>query len=74
MQTQTAPPRRWLSQAEAAEYIGVAERTIRHYVAQGRLRAYRIDGSRLIRIDLNELDALLGPVTPDTSAGGEHGG
>lgn len=55
-------PRRWLSQAEAAEYLGVTDRTIRNYIARGQLRAHRPRGSRLIRIDLHELEDLLRPI------------
>lgn len=54
--------RRWVSQAEAAEYLGVTTRTIRRYIAIGLLPASRIRGSRLIRIDRADLDALLRPI------------
>lgn len=54
--------RRWLSQAQAAEYLGVTDRTIRSYVARGTLKANRVRGSRLIRIDRAELDALMRPI------------
>lgn len=54
--------RRWLSQAEAGEYIGVTERTIRHYIATGRLPACRVRGSRLVRVSLADLDALMRPI------------
>ena len=33
--------------------------TIRKFIREGRITEYR-GGSRLIRVDLNELDALLG--------------
>ena len=51
--------RRWLSQAEAAEYLGVTDRTIRRYIAAGVVKGRRLPGSRLIRIDRRELDAAL---------------
>ncbi|WP_137292021.1 helix-turn-helix domain-containing protein [Nocardioides dongxiaopingii] len=51
--------RRWLSQAEAAEYLGVTDRTVRNYVARGSLPAHRVRGSRLVRIDRADLDALV---------------
>lgn len=51
--------RRWLSQAEAAEYLGVNPRTIRGYIARGVLPAHRVTGSRLVRIDRAALDAML---------------
>lgn len=53
---------RWLNQAEAAEYLGVTDRTVRYYIARGVLPAGRIKGSRLIRIDRADLDALVDPI------------
>jgi excisionase family DNA binding protein len=52
--------------AEAADYIGANPRTIRRYIAAGRLTGYRV-GPRLIRVDLDELEALLRPI-PAVSA------
>lgn len=63
------PDRRWLSQAEAAVRLGVTDRTIRTYIARGALRASRIRGSRLVRIDSRELDAILTPI-PSAVDGG----
>jgi len=53
-----SPPRRWATLAHAAESIGVSERTLRRMIAAGRVTGYRA-GPRLIRVDLNELDAVL---------------
>lgn len=53
-------PRRYASQQEAADYIGVTSRTIRQMIADGRLTGYR-SGSRLVRVDLNELDEAMTP-------------
>lgn len=58
----TKTPQRWLSQPEAADYLGVTDRTVRNYIARGTLPARRIKGSRLIRISTADLDALLRPV------------
>ncbi len=55
------PTRRLVTQAAAAEYAGVGARTIRRRISDGSLTGYRI-GPRLIRVDLNELDALLQPI------------
>jgi excisionase family DNA binding protein len=52
--------RRWVSVQDAAEYIGVTDRTIRQMIADGRLTAYR-SGTRLVRLDLNEIDAAMQP-------------
>ncbi len=50
--------RRWVSQVEAAEHLGITDRTLRRMVAAGDLPAYRL-GPRLLRIDLADVDALL---------------
>ena len=50
-----------VSQAQAAEYLGVTDRTIHNYIARGELTGYRM-GPRLVRVDLNELDAMLQPI------------
>ncbi len=52
--------RRYATQAEAAEYLGVTTRTIRQMIADGRLTGYR-SGARLIRVDLNDVDAAMQP-------------
>jgi len=51
--------RRWLSQQEAAQYLGVTDRTIRNYVRTGALKGRRLPGSRLIRLDRLEIDKAL---------------
>ena len=56
--------RRYTSIPKAAEYIDAHPITIRKMIADGRIHAYR-SGSRLIRVDLNEIDALM--------AGDSHG-
>ncbi len=59
---------RHLSQHEAAEYLGVTSRTIRTYIAAGHLRAFRIKGSRTIRLRVADLDAMLEQVPTTGSA------
>ena len=59
--------RRWITPGEAAEHLGVTDRTIRNYVAAGRLTGYRL-GKRAVRLDLDEVDALLRPI-PAASGG-----
>jgi excisionase family DNA binding protein len=58
--TLTTPRRRYVKVAEAAEYLQVTDRTIRQMIADGRLTAYR-SGTRLVRLDLNEIDAAMRP-------------
>lgn len=48
--------------ATAAEMHGVSMKFIRRRIADGSLKAYRLKGSRLIRIDVADLDALKEPV------------
>jgi len=52
--------RRYAKLSEAAEYLGVTDRTVRQMIADGRLTGYR-SGSRIVRVDLNELDAAMRP-------------
>ncbi len=52
--------RRYAKLAEAAEYLGVTDRTIRQMIADGRITGYR-SGSRLVRVDLDEVDAAMHP-------------
>jgi excisionase family DNA binding protein len=49
------------SPKQGAEFLGVAEKTIRRYIAQGRLKAHRV-GPRLIRIDRESLLKLARPI------------
>jgi excisionase family DNA binding protein len=60
--------RRFISIATAAEYAGVTTKTIRRWIAAGRLRGYRA-GPRLIRVRVDELDAMLRPIP---TAGGHR--
>lgn len=53
--------RRLASLDEAAEYAGCSKYTIRRRVADGSIRGFRF-GPRLIKVDLNEIDALLRPM------------
>lgn len=58
--SRTTVPRRYVSIAAAAEYLSVTDRTVRQMIADGRLRGYR-NGAKLIRLDLNEIDAAMKP-------------
>lgn len=53
--------RRYVSIADAAKYAAVSDRTLRRYIAQGRLTGYRV-GPRQIRVNLNDLDALFSAI------------
>jgi excisionase family DNA binding protein len=45
---------------DAADYMGVSIRTLREWITQGRITGYKIN-ARVIRVDLNELDAAMQP-------------
>ena len=53
--------RKLVTMAAAAEHAAVSVKTIRRRVAAGDLTGYRM-GSRLIRVDLHELDAIMRPM------------
>jgi excisionase family DNA binding protein len=46
---------------QAAAYADVCDKTIRRWIADGRLTGYRV-GPKLIKVDLNELDRIIRPV------------
>jgi excisionase family DNA binding protein len=50
-----------VSMQQAADDFNVSTRTIRRYIASGRLRASRM-GPRVIRIDVDDLATLFKPV------------
>lgn len=50
-----------ISQKAAAERLGVTEQSIRRYIAAGDLNGYRL-GRRAIRVNAQEVDALLIPI------------
>jgi excisionase family DNA binding protein len=48
----------YISIPQAAEVLGVCDKTIRRHIAAGRLRAYRC-GKRLIRVRVEDIEKLL---------------
>lgn len=62
------PNQRYGGLTLAAEYLGCSEKHLRRMIARGEITGYRL-GSRSIRVDLDELDALLKRIP---AAGGEH--
>lgn len=60
--TSPIPARRLLPLSRVAENCAVHERTVRRWIAQGHVTAYRLPGSRLIRVDAAEIDKLLRPI------------
>ena len=64
-QTRRHPPnanhRAYVGIPEAATYLDVTPKTIRRYIAEGKLPAYRL-GDRVVRIKVADLDAALTPM------------
>jgi len=54
---------------EAADYLGLSVSTIRRYIYDHRLRAYRVAGERMLRIKRDDLEALLEPVAEEDMDG-----
>ena len=59
---------RWASLEDAAAHIHVSPKTVRRMIAAGTVTGYRF-GPRMLRVDLNELDALARPI-PTAAVGG----
>jgi excisionase family DNA binding protein len=65
---------RWLSRAEAAEYLGVSLASLDYLIARGELPAYKMptrtgnNRRQAIKIDRGDIDAML-TATPVRSAG-----
>lgn len=56
--------RRWVNEKQAATHMGVHPRTVRIMKADGRITAYYL-GPRIMRYDLNEIDAAFTPKPAD---------
>lgn len=63
--TQQPQKRVQLSIAEVAEITDTSQSTVRRWVAQGKLRAYRYS-ARVIRIDEEDLLAMREQIAPST--------
>ena len=58
-------PRDLLTVEQAAQYLQVSQSSIRSYIRQGRLQAFRIAGKRKVLIPRTALLALLEPARPE---------
>ena len=56
--TRDHPPHQLASVTQVAAYCAVTDKTVRRWIEEGRLTRYTA-GARLIRIDLDEVDAML---------------
>jgi excisionase family DNA binding protein len=59
--------RRYVPIAVIAEHLGVTPRSVRNYIAKGLFPAYRIPGTRGVRLDLDQVNAAM-KVIPATVA------
>jgi excisionase family DNA binding protein len=57
------PPRRYASIQAACDLYDVDHKTVRRWIASGLIRGYRM-GDRLVKVDLNEIDAKVVQVIP----------
>ena len=57
--------KQFFSPDEAAEFLDVHTQTIRGYIRTGKLPALRLAGERALRIQRNDLLALLEPYKPE---------
>lgn len=62
----TAPRPDWATKVEVAEHLKCSTKTVDRMVERGDFKAYPV-GERLVRFDLNEVDAAL------TSTSGQEG-
>ncbi|KQW43019.1 hypothetical protein ASC77_22250 [Nocardioides sp. Root1257] len=53
----------------AAVVLDVTERTVRRYIAEGKLPAFRLAGGSNLRVRRGDVDALLAPLPTTGSAG-----
>ena len=59
MKVRHPSPQRWVSVREAVARTGLSERTLRQFIADGRLAVVRPSGMRVVRIPEAELDKLM---------------
>jgi len=59
---------------QAAQYLKVSQSSIRSYIRQGKMDAFRVAGKRRVLIPKAELMRLLVPARPGNSIAGKVGG
>lgn len=63
--------RELLTVEQAAAYLQISQSSIRSYIRQGMLKAFRIAGKRKVLIPRNELLALLEPARHEHKPAGD---
>ena len=51
----------------AAQHVGMSKRSIERLIERGELPAFRLGDIRAIRVDLDDLEALLKPIEREQS-------
>lgn len=62
--------RKLATQQKAADHYDVTPRTVRNWISRGLITGYRLPGSRAVRVDLHEIDRVMGLIP--TVAGEER--
>ena len=65
--------RPYLTIRETAALLALSTRTIHRYIAEGKLKAYRVAGEKVIRIKREDMEALLQPLSDEDEAPGRSG-
>ncbi len=63
-------PTTWLTLNQAAEHAAASTRTVRRWIAEGKLPAYRAAGKASVRVKLADVDALFTPIPTVGTMGG----
>lgn len=50
---------RFVSQQQAAEFLGISDRSVRNLISRGVLTGYKVPGLRAIRLDQREIEAKM---------------
>lgn len=69
----SAPLEQQYTRAEVAELLGVGESTVRKWINEGQLRAYRY-GARLVRVDAADVRRFRTQLNTPTYARAHRGG
>ena len=63
-------PHAYLTNRETATLLALSKRTFHRYISEGTLKAHRVAGEKAIRIKLEDVEALLIPVSGGAVLGG----
>lgn len=56
------PRRNLVTQQKAADYLGITDRSVRNLISRGELTGFKLRGVRAVRVDMNEVEALVDTV------------